>query len=42
MQDLVDRWEYEAPSVELLGRLDELTGSGGSDNPDGWGPDICA
>lgn len=33
---------FENPSLELLGDFAELTGSGGSDNDDGWGCDSCA
>lgn len=32
---------YEKPFVEVLGRMEELTGSGGFDNDDGWGTDGC-
>jgi hypothetical protein len=33
---------YEEPTIELLGKMDELTGSSGYDNDDGWGVDNCA
>ena len=32
---------YEKPLVEVIGRMESLTGSGGSDNDDGWGNDSC-
>lgn len=32
---------FEDPMVSLLGQMKELTGSGGSDNDDGWGYDDC-
>lgn len=36
------RKEYEEPIIEVLGKMEELTGSSGHDNDDGWGYDNCA
>lgn len=33
---------FEEPTVQVLGKMVELTGSGGNDNGDGWGYDNCA
>ncbi len=33
---------YEPPIIEIIGRMEELTGSSGNDNDDGWGTDNCA
>lgn len=27
---------YEKPTIEVLGRMEELTGSGGEEDDDGW------
>ena len=32
----ISNFNYETPSIELLGQLDELTGSGVSNHDDGW------
>lgn len=32
---------YEKPRVDVIGQMEELTGSGGNDNDDGWGYDSC-
>ena len=36
------KYEYEAPLMFEIGALDELTGSGGKNNKDGWGYSILA
>lgn len=42
MEQSSGKWRYETPLLVALGQMDELTGSGGSDNADGWGHDNCA